>query len=758
MGSLNFVGNSQMQPVDGLDKVMGRARYVGDIQLPGMLIAKVLRSPLPHALILKLDVRPALAVPGVKAAITSEDFVDHSSFGWPIRDAFVLAYQKVCYVGDAIAAVAAETEEAALAGLEAIILELEPLPVVSDLTAALDPDAPQVPQTNLQHSGNLCNTHIVRNGDPKPLLKSAPVLLDQTYTFAHQEHAYLETEGALAIPEIDGSVTIFANDQSPFINRDNAASVLGLDKEKVRVIQPPVGGSFGGKDDIGYQCTAQVARLALLTGLPVRLVLTRSESMAASYKREGMNVRLQLGADPSGCLLAAHADLLCDSGAYASMTPLSSWRASMHAAGCYRYQAATVDTQSVYTNNGYSGAFRGFGNTQAAAAIEIAIDELAYHFQRDPIEYRLANCLRTGDHAFSGNSIPHEITIDRCLAWVRQRSGWDEKRALFDQENNNQPKQRGIGVACYFHGTGLGGEGLDYANAVMRIDRDHRVILQHGLTDYGQGSRTVFSLLAAETLGVFPDRVHMLRPDTQTALETGPTVASRASIVGGNAVRVTAAKISHMLNMAAANLLRCGLNEVTRQEEKYIGPEEDEITFEQVVDHAFEMGFQLSAQGYWQIPRIHWDFDSGTGMPYYTYVYGAQVAEVAVNRTNGSVKVVNIWASHDAGQVIFPNGARGQMLGGIAQGIGYALTEGFTFKDGMPEKLGFDTYQIPSAMDVPEIDLTFIDTNLPEGPYGAKNIAEPVMVATAPAILNAIFHATGVRLRDLPVQQKMLKA
>jgi CO/xanthine dehydrogenase Mo-binding subunit len=758
MAQLNYVGNPEMQPVDGLDKVLGKARYVGDIQIPGMLIAKVLRSPLPHARILKLDVRPALAVPGVKAAITSEDFVDHSKFGWPIRDAFILAYQKVCYVGDAVAAVAAESEAAAQAGLEAIILELEPLPVVSDVTKALNPDAPQVPQENLQHSGNLCNTHIVRNGDPKPILQNAPVFLDQTYTFAHQEHAYLETEGALAIPEVDGSVTIFANDQSPFINRDNAAAVLGLDKEKVRVIQPPVGGSFGGKDDIGYQCSAQVARLALLTGRPVRLILTRAESMAASYKREGMNIRLQLGADASGCLLAAHADLLCDSGAYASMTPLSSWRASMHAAGCYRYQAATVDTQSVYTNNAYSGAFRGFGNTQAAAAIEIAVDELASRLGIDPIEYRLSNCLKTGDYAFTGNAIPHEITVDRCLMWVHQRSNWNEKRKLFDQLNRDSHKQHGLGAACYFHGTGLGGEGLDYANAVMRIDRDRRVVLQHGLTDYGQGSRTVFTLLAAETLGVDPGRVMMLRPDTQTALETGPTVASRASIVGGNAVRVTAAKIAHMLNMAAANHLHCGLNEVVRQGEKFIGPDEDELTFEQVVDHAFEMGFQLSAQGYWQIPRIHWDFESGSGMPYYTYVYGAQVAEVEVDRTNGSVKVVNLWASHDAGQVIFPSGARGQMLGGIAQGIGYALTEGFTFKDGFPEKMGFDKYKIPTALDVPEIDLTFIDSTLPEGPYGAKNIAEPVMIATAPAILNAIFHATGVRLRDLPVQSSLLIA
>jgi CO/xanthine dehydrogenase Mo-binding subunit len=752
-----YVGNPVMQPVDGLEKVTGRARYVGDMQVADMLIAKVLRSPLPHARIKKLDVSPALQVPGVLAAITCEDFVDHGAFGWPVRDAFILAYQKVRYVGDAIAAVAAESEAAALEGIAAIILELEPLPIIADMHTALDATTSIIPLPGPQSTGNLCNTHVVRNGNPVPIIQKSPLRLDQTYCFAHQEHAYLETEGALAIPEVDGSITIYANDQSPFINRDNAASVLGLDKEKVRVIQPPVGGSFGGKDDIGYQCTAQTARLAQLTGRPVRLILARDESMAASYKREAMDIQLQLGADSDGRLHAAHADLLCDSGAYASMTPLSSWRASMHAVGCYRYDAATVDTRVVYTNNGYSGAFRGFGNTQAAAAIEMAIDELADMCAQDPIAFRKLNCLKTGDSAFTGNPIPHEITIERCLEWVQQKSDWDHKRVEFVRNNKDQTLQRGLGVACYFHGTGLGGEGLDYANAVMRIDRDHTVILQHGLTDYGQGSRTVFTLLAAETLGIEPSRIMMLRPDTQTALETGPTVASRASIVGGNAVRVTAAKIAHMLNMAATDLLSCKLNEIIRQGEKYINPREDEVSLEQVIDHAFEMGFQLSAQGYWQIPRIHWDFESGTGVPYYTYVYGAQVAEVEVNRKNGNVKVSKLWAAHDAGQIIFHNGARGQMLGGIAQGIGYALTEGFTFKDGYPQKLGYDSYTIPSAMDVPEIEMTFIESHLPEGPYGAKNIAEPVMIATAPAILNAIHHATGVRLRELPVNCELLK-
>lgn len=751
VGAYHYIGSPAIQAADGLEKVMGQAKYVGDMVLPGMLYAKVLRSPLPHARIALLDVDPARAVPGVLAVITAADFVDRGAFGWPVRDAFVLAHEKVRYVGDPIAAVAAESEAAARAGVQAILLELEALPVVTDPRAALDPSAPIVP-TNSGGDINLCTTHIVRNGEPGPILAGCPVQLDETYTFQHQEHAYIETEGALAVPEEDGSVTIYANDQSPFINRDNAAAVLGLPKDKVRVIQPPVGGSFGGKDDIGYQCSAQAARLALLTGRPVRLVLERSESLAASYKREGMEIRLHLGATAEGHLRAAHADLLVDSGAYASMTPLSAWRATMHAAGCYRYEAATVDTQVVYTNNGYSGAFRGFGNPQACAAIEMAIDELAQRLGCDPIEYRLQNILRQGERAFTGNPILHEVNVGRCLEWVRLASGWDHKRGLYAAQPPDQPVRRGLGVACYFHGSGLGGEGLDYASANLRIEADYSLTLQHGMTDYGQGSRTVFTLLAAEVLGVAPERIRMLRPDTQTAIESGPTVASRATLVGGNAVRVTAAKLASTLRLAAADLLGCAPDGVRCQAGQWICPNENDATFEQVVDHARRMGLQLSTQGYWQLPEIHWDFETGKGTPYYTYCYGAQVAEVEVDRRSGAVKVIKIWAAHDAGRVIFPGGARGQMIGGIIQGLGYALTEGFTYTEGIPDKMSLAEYHIPTALEAPEIDLTYLDTLQPEGPFGAKGLAEPTLVATAPAIANAVFQASGQRLRTIPLK------
>jgi CO/xanthine dehydrogenase Mo-binding subunit len=752
--NLKHVGNPARVAVDGLDKVTGRAKYVGDMALPGMLHAKLLTSPVPHAWIKKLDTRPALNIKGVKAAITSEDFVNHGNFGWPINDAYILAYRKVRYMGDPIAVVAAETELAAEQGVHAILLELDELPVVSQTEAALEPDAPLIPLDPPLAEGNLCSKYIVRNGNPDPILAQCKYKLDQTYDFQHQEHAYLETEGVLAIPEPDGSLTIYAPNQSPHINRDNAAAVLGLSIEQVRIIQPPVGGSFGGKDDIIYQLTAHVAKLAQMTNQPVRLLLSREESLKISYKRAAARIHLELGLDAGGALRAAKASYLTDSGAYSSMTTLDSWRASMHLAGTYRYEATHVDTKAVYTNNGYSGAFRGFGNTQAAAASEIAIDELAAMIHVDPIEFRLKNCLRAGDTAFTGNKLMHDVGLEQCLVWVRNRSGWHKKRERYPQDKGEL--RRGIGVACYFHGSGLGGEGLDYARANVRIERDHTITLQSGLTDYGQGSRTVFTLIAAEILQVQPERIHILRPDTQTALETGPTVASRASMVGGNAVKIACQKINQLLIFAASDLFNCRKEQVLRHDENFIGPNEEAVPIEMIMDHAMQMGLQLYAQGYWQIPPIHWDFETGTGTPYFTYSFGAQVAEVEVNISTGKIRVTGIWAAHDGGKIIFPKGARGQFIGGIAQGIGYALTEGFEFKDGYPQKLSLKKYTIPTSLDVPDIEVNFIETSLPEGPFGAKNLAEPVMIATTPAIANAVFHATHVRCRSFPISKSFL--
>lgn len=737
--------------VDALEKVLGTARYVADYRLPDMLYARALRSEVPHGRILKLDVTPALQVPGVRAVVTSHDFVDHGLYGFPVKDKYMLAHQKVRYVGEAIAAVAAATPEAALAGVRAIICDLEPLPPLLDMDRALDPDAPQVgPNRSDGQHPNFLDRSVVRKDVPEELFRHCEVVLDQRYSVPPQEHAYLETEGALAVPTPEGGVVVYCSNQSPFVNQGNLALVLGLPHNMVRVIQPPVGGSFGGKDDLNYESSGQVAALALKTGRPVRMTFSRDESMVASYKRDAMHMHVQLGADVDGRLRACKFEGTLDSGAYASESPFTGWRASIHAMGAYRYDACQVDITSVYTNNGYAGAFRGFGNTEVCLAIEQAIDELAQATGIDPIDFRLKNCLRLGDETPHGQVLTESVGLTECLTRVRELSDWDRKRREFPVHNAESDVCKGIGVAALFHGLSLGAEGADYAASTLQVNQDNSITLTSGLTDYGQGSRTVFTLIAAEELGVRPERIHMHRPDTNTALDSGPTVASRSTILGGNATRVAARNLAQMIEFAAADLLGCQLPQLVRDGEAYVGPDEEPVAWERVIDHARAMGLTLSAYGKWSAPEIHWDHHAGRGTPYFAYHFAAQVVEVEVDTGTGKTDVVGIWAAHDSGKVIFPQGAFGQVYGGIAQGLGYALTERADYDGGFIQSTNFDEYLIPTAMDMPDIQAVFVETGLSAGPYGAKNIAEPAMVPTAPATLNAIAHATGRRIRDLP--------
>jgi len=310
--------------------------------------------------------------------------------------------------------------------------------------------------------------------------------------------------------------------------------------------------------------------------------------------------------------------------------------------------------------------------------------------------------------------------------------------------------RRGIGVAAVFHGLSLGAEGADFAVSTISVDKDACITLTSGLTDYGTGSRTVFTLIAAETLGVRPERIQMLLPDTETSQNSGPTVASRSTVMGGNATRIAAINLDNLLLQAAADLLGCLVVEIVRQEEEYINSDEESASFEQVVEHARSMGLDLSTQGRWEAPENYWSFQKGQGKPYFAYHYGAQVAEVLVDMGTGKVEVTGFWAAHNSGTVIFPQGILGQLYGGITQGIGYALLERVDYDQGYIQETNFDEYLIPTSMDVPDIEGVFVEKPFASGPYGAKNIGEPGMVPAAPAILNAICHATGRRIRDLP--------
>ena len=757
MPEYQFIGKPANR-VDALEKVLGTAKYIDDYSLPNMLLARTIRSGLPHARIKNIDVSAALKIPGVAAVITSEDFVNHGRFGYPVEDMFMLAYERVRYVGDGIVSIAAESETALQQAMDAVVIELEELAAVFDMTESLEPSAALVGEQPRDAAGyprgNLLTQYVVRKNDPDAEFSHCVVNLEDDYSTMHQEHAYIETEGALAFPGDDGRLTVYAPCQSPFLNRDNMVKTLGLPEAQIRVIQPVVGGAFGGKDDLMYQISAQVAKLALLTGRPVKMILSREESMIASYKRDAMRMHVHLGADSDGRLRASRIHSVVDSGAYSSITPFTAWRSSIHAMGPYRYDACHVDTDVVYTNNGYSGAFRGFGNAEVCFAIESAMDELALILNLDPIELRLQNCLRPGDTTPHGQKLGEDVALVECLEQVRKLSGWKQKQALYTREASKPiipgEFRRGMGVAAVFHGVSLGAEGADFAVGTLEINPDYTLTLTSGLTDYGTGSRTAFTLIAAETLGLQPERFIMPRPDTDSSQDSGPTVASRATVLGGNATRVTAESMSEVLDQAAADLFGCEPEAIVRHGELFIGPKEEPASFEEVVDHARKMGLSLTSRGRWSAPDIAWSMEKGQGKPYFAYHYGAQVAEVLVDTGTGKVDVTGFWAVHNTGKVIFPQGAYGQLFGGIVQGLGYALMERVDFDQGFMQATNFDEYLIPTALDVPDIEGAFIEKPFSTGPFGAKNLGETGLVPAAPAIVNAIANATGRRIRNLP--------
>lgn len=476
--------------------------------------------------------------------------------------------------------------------------------------------------------------------------------------------------------------------------------------------------------------------------------------MIASYKRDAMQMHVQLGADTDGKLRASKIKATVDSGAYSSITPFTAWRSTIHAMGPYRYDACHVDVDAVYTNNGYAGAFRGFGNTEVCFAIEQAMDELALKLKIDPIELRLKNCLRPGDTTPHGQPLGDDVSLAECLEQVRKISDWNRKRSHYSKLASEPitpgEYRRGIGVAAVFHGMSLGAEGEDFAVGTLEINQDLSITLTSGLTDYGTGSRTVFTLIAAEILGLNPERFMMPRPDTDQSHDSGPTVASRATVLGGNATRVAAEQLGEQLKQSAADLLECKVEEITRHGELFISPKEEPVSFEEVVSHARKMGLTLTSRGRWSPPKIHWSMETGQGKPYFAYHFGAQVAEVLVDTGTGKVEVTGFWAVNNTGTVIFPQGAFGQLYGGITQGLGYALMERVDYDNGYIQATNFDEYLIPTALDVPDIVGAFVEKSFSSGPYGAKNLGEPGLVPAAPAILNAITNATGRRIRSLP--------
>lgn len=729
--------------LDALAKVTGQARYAADLRFPNMVHVKVLYSTHPHARIRKVDTSQALEVPGVLAALTARDLP-----GIPSREKErpILARDRVRYLGDGVAITVAEDETAAQEALERIFVEYDVLPAVFDPEEALQAGAPE-----LHPGGNLVCHFKVRHGDPEKGFAAADVILERTYRTHRVYHAALEPEAAVAIPEAGGGVTIYCPTKSPFNLRRIVAEALALPLNQVRVVEATIGGSFGGKDYDMAVIAGRAALAALVTGRPARLVVTREESLRESTKRHPYVLHYKVGAKRDGTLVAMTIRGITDAGAYASKTPLVAWRSTVEAAGPYVIANVHTDIVAAFTNNMPSDALRGFGSPQVNLAVELLMDELAGELGLDPLELRRKNGYRDGSEAVTGQ-ILRDVSLEECLDRVAEATGWYQKREAYARQSG--PRRRGIGLACSFRGScfGAGGEGLDAAGAMINVERDGSINVSSGICEVGQGSRTAFARIIAEILGVDPAGIHFSPVDSARVVDSGPTVASRGTVVGGHAVRLAAEQVRRVMAGVAAEIL-----EVPEDEVEFAGgavysrrQQGRRLPFPELANTCLSRGLTLYGYGWYKIPDLHWDREQGQGEAYFSYVYAASVAEVEVDLETGKVEVLNYTAAHDVGNALNPAAVAGQIAGGCAMGIGYALLESAEPYQGELASSNFDTYLLPTALDTGTIKPIIVEHADPLGPLGARGLGEPATQIVAPAIINAICQATGGRLYELP--------
>ncbi len=747
---LAAVGRPVPRP-DARAKVTGQATFAADLYFEGMLHAKVLRSEYPHARLLRVNTSRATALPGVVVVLTADDVPGAKNHGIVIPDWPVLAYDKVRYVGDAIALVAAETEETAEQALELIQVDYEPLPVVTSPQQALAPDA------LLVHDGGNLLKHIqVRKGDVEQALAEADVVVEREYRTPRQEHAFMEPEAGVATIDEEGRITVHVGSQIPFADRRQIAASLAIPEEKVRVKATQVGGAFGGKEDISVQIHA--ALLAQATGRPVKLVFTRQESLIVHPKRHATTIRLKTGATSDGTLTAVQAEIYGDAGAYASLSEHVMTRAATHATGPYDVPHVEIVCYAAYTNNVPAGAFRGFGVPQSAFAVESQMDILAEKLGLSPFEIRRKNALRVGSTTATGQVLRESVGLLETIARVEEKVQSSKLKAQSSNSEIQYPIsniRRSWGVACAYKNVGLGGGAADAAGAEVELTDDGRAVVRAGAAEVGQGLVGVLALVAAEELGLSYDSVEVIVADTDQTLDGGPTTASRQSFITGNAARLAAQRVRETLAQVAAEELDTSPDGLVFEAGR-IHAGERSISLTEAAALAKREGREVRASVVYEAPRT---VPLGeVGDMHFAFGYATQAALVEVDINSGQVEVLKVIAANDVGRALNPLAVAGQIEGGVVMGLGLALQEEFVMEEGIPRSTSLARYKIPSIERTPEIVSIIVEDKASAGPYGAKGIGEIPLIPTAPAIINAIYNATGVRIYSLPATPKRVLA
>lgn len=744
-------------------KVTGALKYTDDLSFPGMLYGRAKRSDFPHARIEKVDTEEARLMPGVVAVLTAKDVPGRNLYGLLKPDQPVFCDSEVLMVGDALALVVAKTAEQAQAALQKIQVTYTPLPVVTDPRASLKPSALQLHSASGEYgdNGNI-NRHVkIRKGDIQEGFKQADMVVEGNYSVPFQEHAYEELECSIGVPEEDG-VVVYCGSQGPVFDRAQIAAALGIPEDRVRVAHMPVGGGFGGKEDVSAQVQAGLAAFVLQQ--PVKVRFTRAESLSAHHKRHAEFLHYKTGVTRDGKVVALEAEIVGDTGAYASTGEAVLFRSAAFAGGPYAIPNVKVDAYAVYTNNITCGAFRGFGSPQACFVAEIQMEKAARQLGVDPIEFRKKNALMIGSSTITGSVIQEEVGdgIRQCIEAVQNAL----KNAPMPTPGADE--RLGVGFAACYKNVGLGGGIPDNIGARITLQEDGSFLLRVGATDLGQGSTETFLNLAAEVLGVPRANIFIHLGDTRFDPQSGMTTASRTTFVGGNAVMQASQKLHDQICEFVTAAYHVPRHAVSLQNREVIRQDTHEVLVS-LAELAKAEGFKLDAESVYEAPSTQPAPEWAASVPtnedlaknnlHFAYSFGAQAAIITVNQNTGRLRVHRMIAAFDCGRALNRPGVEGQAEGGMVQGLGYALSERFYMKEGRPGVTTLKELGLPLTPDLPEIEVLLVEQPHPLGPLGGKGMGELPLTATGPAIANAVYDAVGVWVQDLPITpEKILSA
>ncbi len=720
---------------EGRDKLTGRARYVDDLTFPEMIHGVTVRSAVARGRIRGIHFEGP--IPWAEFTIvTAKDIPSKNCVALLVEDQPCLADEFVNHPEEPVVLLAHPDKYLLEEARRAVRIEIEPLPPIFTIDDSL------AQKQAIWGEDNIFKSFRVEKGDVDRAWSKADYIVEGEYETGAQEQLYIETQGMIARANAKEGVTVWGSLQCPYYVHKALARLFGLPKERVRVVQTETGGGFGGKEEYPSMIACHAALLAWKSGKPVKIIYDRAEDMVATTKRHPSRTRHRTGVSRDGKLLAMEIDFILDGGAYQTLSPVVLSRGTIHAAGPYHCPNVRIRSRAVATNAPPHGAFRGFGAPQSVFALERHLDRVAKAVGLAPEELRRRNFIHEGQTLAVNQVIREKVDMGRLLDRALELSGYHAKRKRFQEENLYTTIKRGIGFAAFLHGAGFTGSGEEYlaSEVALEATRDGRVRVLAGSTEMGQGTNTIFAQIAAETLGLDCEQIDIMQPDTAAVPNSGPTVASRTAMIVGKLVESAARSLQQTLfdsGFLKSGSGATGFADACRQYIDKFGALQSLIKYEHPKD-------------------LHWDDEHYQGDAYGAYAWAVYVAEVSVDTRTAEVRVEDFVAVQEVGKVINPVLAAGQIEGGVAQGIGFALYENVVWQEGRMVNGQMTNYIMPTSMDVPPIRVFFEEIPYARGPAGAKGLGELPLDGTAPAIANAITNATGVEITQIPVTPESL--